>query len=402
MICKGNPLGINELICIFFVDNRSQARFSRHSAYGNQEKMNNVSSLHRRMNKRLNYIHQFCGSKVVENFIETYKLKHIFRNVYTLSGTGICTCKAPKASSTVVGKFLLLIKNQSMADSIKSMSGVDIHGRVQLTYAQKCDPDTESSFFVTRNPYTRLFSAYIDKIFVPKFWTLALSLSYYANNIVQSENIRLKDFTARETANGECFKDDISFELFLKFVVTSNRMDAHWTPVSMLCDPCKQNYTAIVKQEHFKEETMFMLENFGVQPDIQAKIKPLLEEDRVEQSVQNLFDTVRLVFQRVKKIHKCSTPLFVYLRIWQALQILGYIDSGEAFRGDIFVEGLEGAYDRLKGHKIEFLNSTQRRIQREEYLKLSYQSVSAATLKRVQELFRLDFLMFGYDTTPPG
>ena len=380
---------------------RFQASIIQNSTLELLTTTNNFERLQRKMDDRLNYINDFCNSKVVGNFQNTFKMKTAHPSLFTVNGTGICTCKVPKASSTVFGKVLLLIQDQNKTEEIKRLSGYDIHGRMFSKYAEQCDPETEYTFFVTRNPYTRLFSAYIDKIFVPKFWRLALSLSYYANSIRLKENIRLTEFMEREIAKGDCFKDDISFEMFLKFVAASNNLDPHWTPASLLCDPCKQNYTAIVKQEEFKEETLFVLENFGVKSDIRAKIEPLLEEERVERSVQNIFDTVREIFRHVEKFHNCSTPLFVYLRIWQSMQILGYIDDAEPFRADIFLEGLEGAYERLKKHNIKFLNSTQRKIQREEYLKISYQSVSENILTRIKELFKLDFLMFEYDETPP-
>ena len=61
----------------------------------------------------------------------------------------------------------------------------------------------------------------------------------------------------------------------------------------MLCDPCKRNYSAIIKQEQFKEETLFTLQKYDVKPDVQAQIVPLLEDEPVERLVQNRFDTVR-------------------------------------------------------------------------------------------------------------
>ena len=65
----------------------------------------------------------------------------------------------------------------------------------------------------------------------------------------------------------------------------------------MLCDPCKRNYSAIIKQEQFKEETLLILGKVDVKPDIQAEIMPLLEDELVERSVQNL---ILFIYESVK------------------------------------------------------------------------------------------------------
>ena len=309
-------------------------------------------------------------------------------------------CKVPKASSTFFGKVLLLLQEGFKPKRIKQLSGFDIHGKMFATYGVPCDLEKEPTFFVTRNPYTRLFSGYIDKIFVPKFWKLALILHHFANR-EQLSIKSIQEYLKVENAKGNCYVDDVSFDVFLRYVVTTNQMDPHFTPVSMLCDPCKRNYSAIIKQEHFKEETLFTLDKFSVNPDIQAEIMPLLEDELVERSVQNLFDTVRELLVVSRKDHGCKSPYFIYLRVWQAVQILGYVDASEPFPAELFSQGLKNAYEKIKLHNITFLNSTQRTIQRYRYLKLAYQSVDPRTIKRIQQLFQLDFQMFGYDDQPP-
>ena len=367
-----------------------------------KRKKDTFEQIEKRMVDRLKYIREICNNEAVQSFKTMFQLKAYQSTLFTVNGTGICACKVPKASSTFFGKVLLLLRDRNKTKEIKRLSGFDIHGRMFSTYGETCDTGLGPSFFVSRNPYTRLFSGYIDKIFIPKFWKLALSLSYFMNDIRKTQNIRVSEYSEKEIAKGNCYKDDVSFEMFLRYVADTKQMDPHFTPVTMLCDPCKHNYTAIIKQENMKEETMYMLERFGVEHEVQSDIEPLLEEELVERSVQNLLDTVRMIIHSAETMHGCKTPLFVYLRVWQAMQILGYVDMAEPFPAGVFSEGLKGAYKKLKQHGIVFLNSTQRKTQRQEYLKLSYQSVSFKILKRIQRLFQLDFLMFDYNITPPG
>ena len=366
----------------------------------NEEKETTFLRLQRRMDSRLDNIRNICNSSTLDRFKTIFKLKLYSEVLMTVKGSGVCMCKVPKASSTFLGKVLLLLQEEFEPELVKRLSGFDIHGKMFSTYGVPCDLRTDPIFFVTRNPYTRLFSGYIDKIFVPKFWKLALSLHHYANRGHLSVK-NLYTFLKEETEKGNCYVKDVSFDLFLRFVVTTRNMDPHFTPVSMMCDPCKRNYSAIIKQEQFKEETLFTLDKFGVKPAIQAEIIPLLEDELVEQSVQNLFDTVRKILVSLRKDLRCKNPDFIYLRVWQAIQILGYVDASEPFPDEVFSKGLKTAYEKLKLHNITFLNSTQRAKQRYEYLRLAYESVDPKTIKKIQQLFQLDFLMFGYDNKPP-
>ena len=360
-----------------------------------------VLRLQRRMESRLDNIRNICNSSTLEHFRTVFRVKSYSELLMTVNGSGVCMCKVPKASSTFFGKVFLLLQGEFQPETVKRLSGFEIHGRIFAHYGIPCDLNTQPLFFVTRNPYSRLFSGYIDKIFVPKFWKLALSLHHYENR----KHINVRDiykFMQDETEKGNCYVNDVSFDVFLRYVVTTKSMDAHFTPVSMMCDPCKRNYSAIIKQENFKEETMFTLDKFGVKPEIQAEIAPLLDEELVEQSVQNLFDTVRKILVSLRKDLGCKNPDFIYLRVWQAIQILGYVDASEPFPAKVFSQGLKSAYEQLKLHNITFLNSTQRARQRYEYLRLAYKSVDPKIIKRVQQLFQLDFLMFGYDDRPPA
>nr|XP_027230727.1 uncharacterized protein LOC113822396 [Penaeus vannamei] len=56
-----------------------------------------------------------------------------------------------------------------------------------------------------------------------------------------------------------------SFEDFLKFVLFSydmGIMDYHWTPITVLCDPCKQPYDYIIHTESMRDEMAYLLRVF--------------------------------------------------------------------------------------------------------------------------------------------
>lgn len=95
--------------------------------------------------------------------------------------------------------------------------------------------DLDFKFMFVREPYHRILSAYIDKVFAPnpyfwnKFGRLAIKLS-------------------RKSANKRCFHD-VTFAEFVRYVVWSDkhdtRVDPHLNKASEMCSPCRMNYTFI-------------------------------------------------------------------------------------------------------------------------------------------------------------
>lgn len=69
-------------------------------------------------------------------------------------------------------------------------------------------------FHVTRNPYSRLYSVYIDKIYLPGFWKFTKKIN--------------------ERKGREC-STSVRFGEFLDYIMKEEVYDPHWHPVSELC-----------------------------------------------------------------------------------------------------------------------------------------------------------------------
>ena len=134
---------------------------------------------------------------------------------------------------------------------------------------------------VSRDPYSRLFSAFIDKMFLPLMYGTAVG-------IVQ----RQRTYQKRKSSCA----NDITFEEFLSDIVDSaskgKSLDRHWTPTFSLCKPCDVNPLSIVKQETFSADVEYVLKEVRVTNDEFDVIYEALHDHRIDATIPGIVATV--------------------------------------------------------------------------------------------------------------
>lgn len=120
-----------------------------------------------------------------------------------------------------------------------------------------------TKFMTVRHPLERLLSAWRDKFHNYNHFTEFFQ-HRYGKQIINKY---------REKPSVESLKrgHDVSFHEFLRYLLDDEnfsqhfRMNPHWTPFSILCDPCKTKFDYIVRYETISEDTDFILRNvYGV------------------------------------------------------------------------------------------------------------------------------------------
>ena len=244
-----------------------------------------------------------------------------------------------------------------------------------------------TSFLVARNPYSRLFSSYIDQIYLPNKWFQA--------------RIMIGDRKRQKCGN------DITFNEFLLFISTSMirnyYMDLHWSPIFSICLPCQTKVDIIAKQETFAEDTEYILNLVGVDKETVEEIKEAANED----SATSITSLIHTYVEKGHMISKgCISENKLAKRIWHAFQIQGYIHNDISFPSDKFKNVLPS---KLKTRLTETilaaiedrkLTSQERANQRQEWKTSFWREVSNITLAKVQDAFFEDFLAFQYDIDP--
>ncbi|XP_064598843.1 carbohydrate sulfotransferase 11-like [Liolophura sinensis] len=313
-------------------------------------------------------------------------------------------CFVPKIGSTFWKTVMRLLQNENLSEDkfttgLLNLNKDEIH-RVRLPWLSLLRhsedgfsfPRSSRAVVFTRDPYTRLFSAYIDKIFLPSFW------KFIGIAIVQ----QLRPDPSPESL--EC-GHDVTFEEFLRYVinveetghVTASICDDHWAPVTSLCDVCRMKYDYIGKQESFLNDTNYIFQQLGLDKLMLSSLQPA-------SSVRNSINTTVWSFGWFIQNSSCVADEEALHRVWYSLQTQGYmmvdteapwlsLDLKTANMADI-VEAFLSSYDKNKP------TSEQTKQQRHQVLVDAYSLVPLSVKRGIQNAFRYDFDLFDYDKEP--
>ena len=209
-----------------------------------------------------------------------------FKHLIFLRREGILWCPVFKAGTTTWLHNLLELSylspsekerlrrkyKQMPLDFLKAIM-VEVN---KTNYEELVDPEETRSFVIVRHPFTRLVSAFRDKLemfrskskgqdyfyrkhgakIVAKYRAAALD-KFGESFFNKSNNYGTPVMPARNkrTANMPSFWE---FVQYVKDTRPVEAMDEHWCPVSVFCSPCQIRYDYVVKFESLAEEGPFI------------------------------------------------------------------------------------------------------------------------------------------------
>ena len=350
--------------------------------------------------KRLQHLQGACANKVYFKNV-MYKKKSRFLYQYS-SRYNIRFCNVPKAGCSFLTQvFGILRYGSNASDEVFSMKRMDVHKSVKLKGAHHLDFSRTSrrhprTILVSRDPYSRLFSAFIDKIFVP---------------LMYRDAIRKVQTQRKVNATNVVCANDINFEEFLTYVVDNVRsgrdLDPHWTPIFSLCKPCDTSAFSLVKQETFTKDVEYVLKLVGIADDELDVISDALRDHRIETTIPSLVATVTTLAEKGKTFKRCMDRIEVARRIWASFQIQGYIKDEIPFPAKT-IDTIEKANSSefltdviLETIKKHPMSPSEVKVQRRRALVKAFDGLSKDIIDKVKELYMQDFILFDYSFDPP-
>lgn len=323
-----------------------------------------------------------------------------YRLFYIAEKYKLSYCRVSKAGSTYMAQLFMTLAgiDPEFHDYGEANTMFDVH-RDQIHVAMKRNSalsmyiddkrvQLTTSFLVTRNPYSRLFSAYIDQIFLPNRWTEASRM--------------VSDPKRKECGN------DITFNEFLAHVADSllgkRTVEIQWAPTFSLCLPCETHIDIIVKQETFVEDIDFILRYAGAEPEIRRIANMAARDNKSNSEIPEL---TRNYVKRGQSINRgCMSEQNLARRIWTAFQIQGHISNENLFPVYEFENvPRDELAEKLVPLVVEAvakrqLTPKERKQQRHIWKLKFWKDVSSETLKSIQAAYYEDFSLFGYDIDP--
>ncbi|XP_070195056.1 carbohydrate sulfotransferase 10-like isoform X2 [Littorina saxatilis] len=268
--------------------------------------------------------------------------------------------------------------------------------------------DKAVMFLFAREPYSRIFAAYVSKLWVPnqEFWRAA------GGPIIGTVR---EDPPISDLACGH----DVTFAELVRYVIVNaergKRVHGIFTPVYQRCEVCHYNYDYIGHMETFSEDAAYILDTINVR--VPADFEGL--EDRDHAIVEDYVFQTYVTLAGDKG--KCVDKYRLLLRVWRALQIRGSIIFSmrfplpwkETFKlkryeleilltdaiqksADVFAVQAR-KFDESERLSRRDLVTRSRVLQRKMALASAWSTVPMADRVKVRYLFDNEFKMFGYD-----
>ncbi|XP_060598876.1 carbohydrate sulfotransferase 9-like [Ruditapes philippinarum] len=303
----------------------------------------------------------------------------------------------PKIGSTFMIQVYSILENNGKTGNLLNLPRSSIHNKRVDRFRKiisLSSLNTYTFLVMARNPYSRLYSAYIDKV-------------YILNNLNLCSDIHSTLFRKKERMF--LCKFDISFEQFLEYYLDKGGsvLSGHYNPIlshKIARKLCNLQNIIIVKQETFSEDMDHVFKSVHVKGKEYDVIYDVMHSKQTKITIGSIVKTVYQRFSSSLSLVTCLTWKEIAKKLWKSFQIQGYINEKSQFP--------EKKYQNLNDYKSDKylikvilqevrrnpLSHEEKIKQRNEALIKAFTGVDKKYLRKIRELYAMDFNMFQYKT----
>ncbi|XP_076467593.1 carbohydrate sulfotransferase 12-like [Babylonia areolata] len=316
-------------------------------------------------------------------------------------------CSVEKVGSSFWKRAFRVLNSVEPPKSLFRQSGLTSHvDNENITFENKSTQwqqnqlDSSLKFLFVRDPFSRTFSGYMDKIFLPFFQTY-VQISQKTGSMKDSHFNRVENMT-------QCELKIPTFAQFIQSEVSKNvsyffTFEGHFRPIHTHCNPCAVSFDIVGKMESFRQDTEYILSKAGLSlSDVAGD--PNTFEARSDLSIMSDIawrTLISPVWRQTEEDPSCRPVRHELLRrLWTTFQVRGLLSasvwyplgaeqSAEATLPDLLL-AIKDGYDASGDRR-------QRLQQREAAMIEAFRSVPVDHLKRLQAIHRVDCVLFDYD-----
>lgn len=238
--------------------------------------------------------------------------------------------------------------------------------------------ENSTRVLTVRNPYSRIWSAYVDKFVLPNYW------GYMGKRLMK---------TIRKNASEKSLKygHDVTFSEFVEYILPLK--DPHWAPASTLCDPCLFHPFYVAKQETFSSDMKYILRQLVYN----------IFSGKTDLATFEILDQIEYVFHVSENFkHSLEGMQLIFSRLWRAFQYYGFIPDGLEFPQEKFTVCNKTAVTQLfiEEHNKWNVSKNVSKKQKHSLMTQAYRSIPLSILKTFQQKYKNDFELFQYESEP--
>lgn len=308
-------------------------------------------------------------------------------------------CDLPKVGSTFIKQILHIVTGHRDVRNPFLITGDEAHGIPfetfnNLNFDKIFDILVNYvKFMFVRDPFSRILSAYVDKLFIPNF-------VFWENvgRLIVLQHRKNPDKQSKTCGH------NVHFPEFIKHIVTSETeqkfRNPHWYPMYEGCRPCHIEYDFIGKMESFKEDIRQLLKNTNLSHFVDVSSMDSQNDGEA------LSLSINRAFEVAQSKKSCLTLPQSLERAWKVLQIRGVISYKSEFPYKEIKENSNITKREFTEILLKELNKfpmdkESKKAIRQEVMYKAYQSVPKQELDHFIRIFLPDFTLFDYDKSLP-
>ena len=253
-----------------------------------------------------------------------------------------------------------------------------------------------TSLLVVRNPYSKLFSAYVDKLYHPN--------SLFWNHIGKP----IERIIANKSSSGKfpLCGQTVTFANYVKYLIykfeEKESINTHFTSISSHCDPCVTKYDYISKLETFKDDINEIMSKWNKTFNLNIQFRDFEKDSAIE--IARVHINLALYTKKLTEV-ECSIPSSQFLlRTWRFLQISGIIPKHSKLPTQWSDTSFSWRSDLLLADVLHILQNNNSwpivKKQRKEAMLQAYRTVTKEDLYKLREIVKQDCRYFDYDDMP--
>lgn len=253
------------------------------------------------------------------------------------------------------------------------------------------------NFMFARDPYARVWSAYLDKFYLPDFW--------YIGRYVAVEIRETVSEMARTCGN------DVTFEELIRYIYNHRsdiKLNEHFNTVNFICNPCKLKPDIVGKVETFNSDSDLVLANTGLLGEVPEDPNSERVSEEIKMLIEYNLDIADMVHVSKEIPDTCLDNLLISKRLWKVFQLNGYLGEDIRFPEERFkdVQSRNDYKNSLKEEILKYRHLASKdtlqqwKNQRSISMQAAYNSLPQKVLEHFQEVYSIDFELFQYEKQP--
>lgn len=250
------------------------------------------------------------------------------------------------------------------------------------------------SFMFVRDPYSRIFAIYENKLYRPNEQWGKLGIDVI--RVIRSNATRLS----------KQYGYDVTFAEMIQYLITyieqNIPLNLHLVPIHRRCNPCNTRFDFVGKQETMTNDLINLVGVWkarGIKVDFDSTV----DVKELEVKSKRDLGAITHMFTMISRFPELPRYL-LYQRLWTSYQMRGLILNSQImpFREDL-VDGInmlmyELAIKDAMEKSADYVTALQN--QRREAMMKAYKTVPMEDLLRLRKAVKIDCELFGYDDMP--